>query len=227
MKVGFDGILLGCWAQLVRCRRVLDIGTGTGLIALIAAQRTEATDDRTSAQIDAIEIDRLASIEAQQNVDASPWGNRVSVFHTSLQEYAARSSASYDAIVCNPPYFAAAAEHKQANAEARVVARHDVRLSSLEVLVFAKSNLRPHGSLSIILPIDQCDQMLAVAKTHGLFCQRITRVYPVLGKPAHRVLLEFRRFEEPVCETALTIETSRHQYTQEFRELAKDFYLKF
>ncbi len=142
MKVGTDGVLLGAWADCDNAKRILDIGTGTGLIALMMAQRSQA-------QIDAIEIDEHASEQAIENVNRSPWASRVNVINKSLQDYSKVENKAYDLIVSNPPYFQ---NSMFAPDKKRTDARHNSNLELEDLLKGAKKLLSNDGKLSIILP---------------------------------------------------------------------------
>lgn len=223
MKVGMDGVLLGAWASIDNAQRILDVGTGTGLIALMLAQRS-------SALIDAVEIDQAAAHQAQDNVRRSPWAERIRVHPTAVQAYADDCPAGYDLIVSNPPFFSQALPSA---CSARTLARHDTHLNQLELLHAANRLLLPHGRLLVIYPTDIAHQFQAQAEAHGFGCQRKLRVRPTPTSTVKRILLELVvRVDElskpqPLSEFTETIvlEQSRHHYTPEFGALIKDYYL--
>lgn len=217
MKVGTDGVLLGAWDSNDNIHSVLDIGTGTGLIALIKAQRSKAN-------ITAIEIEENAYLDASQNIQNSPWTERIKVIHTSFQEYLIYNSQLFDCAVCNPPYFTNSIRSKT---ESRTIARHNDKLP-FEALVEGVSRiLNKNGHFSVVLPAGVENEFRFLAANVRLFPSRITRVKPKPSKPISRVLMEFRFEATLKDENELTIETeTHHEYLPEFIELVKDFYLK-
>ena len=239
MKVGFDGILLGAWAHTRRCQRILDIGTGTGLVALMLAQRTQTPPHPKNAGqaaiVDAIEIDELAAEEAARNFQNSPWHHRLKVEATSLQEFAATGPAKYDLIVCNPPFYSS---HVASGNARRQLARQDVSLDFSTLCALSVRLLKGTGCLAVIVPKDRESAIHQSASDAGLLCRRQLRVRSLPHKPPHRILLQYERADRPTemgispleghCELQdLTIEERHHEYTAAFKRLAKDFYLAF
>lgn len=244
MKVGFDGILLGAWTDVRNCRRILDIGTGTGLLALMLAQRTQAgtaglravsngleisanqsrsTTPALPAVIDAVEIDPDASLDARRNAENSPWSDRIQIIEDSLQAFARATRERYDLIVSNPPWFASHA----APQTPRETARQNQSLPMHELLAQANRLLLSGGRISLVLPHAAASAVLEIALDHGLYLQRQMSVRPTANKPVHRELLEFRdKQTDIVIKQSLTIERSRHCYTPEFCNLTREFYLK-
>lgn len=215
MKVGTDGVLLGAWASFGDARRVLDIGTGTGVIALMAAQRSSA------ATIVAVEIDRAAAACASSNFVASPWSDRLSVVEGAVQEYAAEEQ--FDYIISNPPYFVDSLRSPDAR---RTMARHTTDLTFEQLAAAVERLLATSGRFGIVLPTEQMEQF---ASTTSLVMLRRCNVHSVPGGAVKRVLAEFghERSGELVVET-LTIETDvRGQFSDQYRALTQDFYLKF
>jgi len=217
MKVGMDGVLLGAWANASGAEHILDIGTGTGLIALMLAQKN------VLAEIDAIEIDRDACDEAISNVKQSDWSNRIKLFCQSFQEFATENK--YDLIVSNPPFFG---NGVKAPAETRAQARHSDALP-LDVLVSGAANLLQENSrIALVLPTEQLQEVETLARVNGLFLSRSCRVKPNPLKPDFRILIELCNCPITLQEEKLMIEFEKHHdYTPEYRELTKDFYLKF
>jgi tRNA1Val (adenine37-N6)-methyltransferase len=220
MKVGTDGVLLGAWVPVDGIRTILDVGTGTGLIALMLAQR------QPEAEITAIDIDTVACGEATENFNASPWDHRLTVLHTSVQDFSNTSDYKFDLLVSNPPYFS---QSLQAPCDRRSKARHDDSLSIPELLSGSKRLLNETGNLALILPVSQYEKLSLAAREHGLFERRRLLVYPNPGKPAKRTLsLWGLDLQEPNLEEHLTIECGgRHQYTADYLALTRDFYLNF
>lgn len=216
MKVGTDGVLLGAWANVIGRNHILDIGTGTGLIALMLAQRN------IDAQINAIDINEGCVLQAHQNVERSPFAHQIDVVKKSFQEYATTTNARYDLIISNPPYFQNALKSPN---RSRNDARHTDSLSFFEIISHGASLLNENGRIALILPYEFKPQLLEHASKVHLFANRITNVFPLSHKPAKRLLIEFGRQQAECVEDNLTIELSRHQYTDEFIALTKAFYL--
>lgn len=219
MKVGMDGVLLGAWVNASGAEHILDIGTGTGLIALMLAQKNAL------AQIDAIEIDRDACNEAAFNVQQSDWSSRINLFCQSFQEFASETEKKYDLIVSNPPFFG---HGVKAPDETRAQARHADALP-LDVLISgAVSLLREKGRIALVLPAEQLQEVENLASLNGLFLTRLCRVKPNPVKPDFRILIELCNQPCSLQEETLMIEFEKHHdYTPDYRDLTKDFYLKF
>ncbi|OHT46971.1 tRNA1(Val) (adenine(37)-N6)-methyltransferase [Flavobacterium tructae] len=220
MKVGTDGVLLGAWAPINHNPfSVLDIGAGTGIIALMLAQRTNAE------QIDALEIDEDAYEEAVENFENSPWGDRLFCFHAGLDEFIEEPEDEYDLIVSNPPFYAE--DYKSEN-EQRDLARFQDAMPFEELVEAADLLLSENGILAIILPFKEEEKFIALAKESELYPVKITRVKGTPTAVVKRSLLAFSRNETPQPEVdELTIEIDRHVYTPQYIDLTKDFYLKF
>jgi len=219
MKVGMDGVLLGAWADASGAERILDIGTGTGLIALMMAQKNNL------AQIDAIEIDPEAFPEAFLNVQQSPWNGRIQIELSSFQEFTEQTDRKYDLIVSNPPFFT---NGIKAPIENRAQARHSHSLP-LNVLISGAARLLNENSrISLVLPIESLQEVEKLATLNVLFISRLCRVKPNPIKPEFRILIELTNSECAIQESELMIEFEKHHdYTPEYKELTKDFYLKF
>lgn len=216
MKVGTDGVLLGAWADTQEVGRMLDVGTGTGLIALMAAQRS-------TASIDAIDIDEAACLQAVENVRNSPFAGRISVLPTSLAAYRRATVARYDLIVSNPPYFTDSLKCPDTQ---RALARHTDSLPLHELVRDCQALLTGNGRLALILPYDQKDHLLKCCVEERLFVSKETAVIPLPGARPKRYLVELSRIPVAIpVTTSLTIEIERHRYTSEFIHLVKPFYL--
>ena len=215
MKVGTDGVLLGAWTNLENANRILDVGTGTGLIALMLAQRMK------DATITAIDIDADAVSQAQENVSDSPWKDRVEVALQDICTYA--PDGLFDIIVSNPPYFVNSLKCPDGQ---RTTARHTDSLDANRLIGKVTELLAPEGRFSLILPADQTDELLRIAEEKGLYPSRITRVITRPGLPPKRVLVEFRKTTQICEETELVVELDRHVYSEDYIALTKDFYLK-
>lgn len=218
MKVGIDGVLLGSWASVENAKQILDVGTGTGLIALMLAQRNASTVLR------GIDVDKGAVLQARENIQSSPWSDRVNVQEISLQQFTETSDQRFDLIVSNPPYFINSTKTPLEN---RTTARHTDTLTHEELIENAIKLLNPVGRVCIILPLNEGMQCVAFAESKGLFCTKQVTVFPKPAVAAKRLLLEFSLLYAPKVESGLVIESEvRHHYSPEFTELAKDFYLK-
>ena len=240
MKVNTDGVLLGA-AMTIRPddRRLLDIGTGTGTIALMAAQRAlgipgQAGDDKPvtgddepgaggDVMIDAIDIDEPSATEAAENFKASPWSDHLHVHNLSLQEFAETGSEKYDLIFSNPPYFE---DSLTAPDERKSTARHTSDgLSYRDIFEFAAERLTGCGRVALVLPADQEAPLCRYARMCGLHLFRILRIRTVERKAPIRIIAEFSRER---CQTPsdgiLTI-MNKGKYTQEYLSLTHDFYL--
>ena len=216
MRVGTDGVLLGAWTDVSSAQSILDIGTGTGVIALMLAQRSTAI-------INAIDIDAGAIQDATDNFEQSPWKNRLTASQISLQEFSSSMQKKYDCIVSNPPFFTSAQKPKQNN---RLMARHTDSLSFDDLLINVGSLLLPRGKFSVVLPAEEEHAFQHQAGKYRLFLTRIIRVKPNPEKPITRVLMEFQTEGKLISEDELTLETTtRHEYTKTAIELLKPFYL--
>ncbi len=216
MKVGTDGVLLGAWSRIDGCANVLDVGTGTGLIALMIAQRN------CNVCIDAIDIDKGCVLQAQHNVANSTFSHRIDVQQKPFQDFAQQVDKKYDLIISNPPYFQ---NSLKSPVLTRNYARHNDSLSFYEIISEGALLLNERGCVSLILPYEFKQTILEHAKSVNLHPHRIANVFPVAHKPAKRLLVEFAKYEEQCIEEDIIIERSRHQYTDEFKALTIDFYL--
>lgn len=226
MKVNTDGVLLGAAMTILPAdRRLLDIGTGTGTIALMAAQRAlgipgQAGDD---FMIDAIDVDEPSASEAAANFGESPWTEHLRAHNLSLQDFASKESGKYDLIFSNPPYFE---DSCVAPDERKSTARHtSVGLSYRDIFEFASERLTENGRVSLVLPADQEAALCRYARMCGLHLFHIMRVRTVERKAPIRIITEFsrQRCQTPTDEM-LTI-MNEGKYTQEYLSLTKDFYL--
>lgn len=216
MKVGTDGVLLGCWAESTNPAKILDIGTGTGLIALMLAQRF-------SAKIDAIDIEKNAIQQAEDNFRLSPWKEQLTAYNFSLEEFSSQCKTKYDLIVCNPPYFANSLLSKD---DKRNIARHNTTLELRDIPCYAAGLLESKGNFCIIIPEGSVNEVITSSEKQGLFCNKKLFVKPTPKKQVKRILLSFSFNEEFVSESVLVIEQNgRNEYSNEFKELTSEFYL--
>jgi len=213
MKVGVDGVLLGAWADCRNIRYALDVGTGSGLIALMLAQRSEAF-------IHAVDIDENAYKQAKINFINSPFRNRLSVELGDFQDFS--SSVRYDLIISNPPYFAHSLKSPDTN---RSLARHNEFLPLDVLLKKTASLLSPQGKAAFILPFDRLENAQASAVENQLFLCRKTLVSSLQNHPPKRVLLEYSLIDQGTTEDGFYIGKTKQTYSDEYRALTKDFYL--
>lgn len=219
MKVGTDGVLLGAWAPLHHNPySILDIGAGTGVIALMLAQRS------TAEQVDALEIDEDAYEQATDNFENSPWADRLFCYHAGLDEFMDEPEDEYDLIVANPPFYT---EDYTTGNEQRDLARFENAMPFEDLTEAAGLLLSDTGIFAVIIPYKEEGRFIALALENELYPEKITRVKGTPQSETKRSLLTFSRNKNAVCHIdKLVIETARHQYTPEYRELVKDFYLK-
>lgn len=230
MKVNTDGVLLGAAMTILPTdRRLLDVGTGTGTIALMAAQRVqgELPDQvRDEVMIDAIDIDEPSATEAAANFSNSPWQSMLHPHNMSLDRFAAdveRAEVKYDLIFSNPPYFE---DSMPAPDERKSTARHTSEgLSYRDIFEFAKDRLTEEGRVSLVLPSDQEAAVCRYARMCSLHLFRILRIRTVPRKSPSRVILEFSRLRKATHEDTVVTIQNEGQYTQEYLSLTKDFYL--
>lgn len=219
MKIGTDGVLLGAWTPInSNSISILDIGSGTGIIALMLAQRSNAE------QIDALEIDEEAYEQSVDNFENSPWSDRLFCFHAGLDEFIAEPEDEYDLIISNPPFYT---EDYKTDNEQRDLARFADSMPFEDLIEAADLLLSENGIFSLIIPFKEEIVFLALAKDYELYPIKITRVKGTPTSEIKRSLLAFSRFESTNLEIdELIIETARHIYTPEYIALTKDFYLK-
>ena len=217
MKIGTDGVLLGAWSEIdTQAKKVLDIGTGTGLIALMLAQRFP------HIEIDAIEMDKAAAEEAHFNFAQSPWSRRLTCTHISLQDFRTSSSVIYDHIICNPPFYQGTYSIEK---KARDQARNHTFLPLNELFSGINQFLSSKGSCSIILPIEYKAMATQEAEKQQLYLKHFTAVKGNDYAPFKRALLSYTR-QPCSCESKeLILEKERHQRTQAHQALVEDFYL--
>ena len=225
MKVNTDGVLLGAVMTVTaEDRNLLDIGTGTGTIALMAAQRlSEISDCPSEMNVEAIDIDEPSATEAAANFQNSPWVSVLKVHHCSLDEFAPQSERMYDLIFSNPPYFDNAL---QAPEERRNAARHtSTGLSYREIFEFAAERLTQQGRVALVLPSDTEHDLLRHARMNGLHLFKITRIRTVPRKAPARIIAEFSRIRTDNPEDMILTIQNEGQYTDEYLSFTKDFYL--
>ncbi len=219
MKVNTDGVLLGAWADIRNARRIVDVGTGTGVVALMLAQRN------ANAVIDAVEIDAASAGQALENVMQSGWSQRINIIHDDFLHFASQHAGQYDAIVSNPPYFVDSLLPPEAT---RTIARHAEQLPHGALIESSLWALSSAGKLHLILPYVEGTVFIAEAAAKGLYCVRKTTVHSAGNKSPKRLLLSFARKVEVLHENTLYIhQVGSTDYTPEYKALTGDFYLNF
>ncbi len=221
MKVGTDGVLLGAWCSLDKYPdSILDIGSGTGVISLMLAQRCDAMT------IDAVELDENAYEQSVANFEDSDWGDRLYCYNASFQEFSdeiSEEEETYDLIVSNPPFYTD-------DFKTQDVSRNKARFTSslsFEALIRGVSKiLSEKGVFSVVVPFKEETNFIALAKENNLFLNRLCRVKGHETSEIKRTLMEFSFYEIELKQESLVIETARHNYTEAYIELTKDFYLK-
>lgn len=219
MKVGTDSVLLGAWCPIENNPfSVLDIGAGNGILSLMIAQRSKAQ------QIDAIEIDEDAYEQCVENFENSPWGDRLFCFHAGLDEFVEEPEDEYDLIISNPPFYSE--DYKTENAQ-RDLARFQDAMPFEELVEAADLLLSENGIFAVIIPYKEEENFINLCATIELYPVKVTRVKGTPNTEIKRSLLAFKRYELPVLEAdELVIEINRHDYTDAYIDLTKDFYLK-
>ncbi|MBP0905699.1 tRNA1(Val) (adenine(37)-N6)-methyltransferase [Mariniflexile gromovii] len=218
MKIGTDGVLLGAWASTQHNPfSILDIGAGTGIIALMLAQRCNAE------LIDALEMDDDAYEQCVDNFETSPWGDRLFCYHASLDEFVDEIEDQYNLIISNPPFYS---EDFKSDNEQRDLARFSEALPFDHLIESASKLLSEDGVFSVIIPNKEENLFINLASNFNLFPNRILHVKGSPTSDIKRSLMEFSFRESDIKKETLIIETGRHEYTQDYINLTKDFYLK-
>ncbi len=226
MKVNTDGVLLGAWAKVSEVKHILDIGTGTGVIALMMAQKN------TEAVIDVIDIDKDAYTQAKENFEQSPWSNRLTAIHISLQELAVSplslgdglGERKYDLIVSNPPYFID--DYKTDNHQ-KNIAKHSIALTYQELLIGINRLLSATGKAFLVIPVFNLQLIETIAGEENLYITKLTEVTAVAGKNPYLALIELGRKKAEYEKGSLVIQDAQGNFTEDYRQLTRNFYLKF
>lgn len=214
MKVGTDSILLGAWVNTTYVEHILDLGTGSGLLAIMLAQRTPHT-----CQIEAIEIEQQAYQQALDNARNSMWSDRIRILHSDIMQY--EPNKAFDLIVTNPPYFLNSVASRSPERDRARALNQD----HIHWLTQAAKWLTPTGKISMVLPLDSADKLIEQALTKQIFCTHYCQIFPKYGKPPKRVLLTFGLSQEQCDYQTITIYQENNTYTPEFKTLTQDFYL--
>lgn len=217
MKVGTDGVLLGAWANTDQCKKILDVGTGTGLIALMMAQRSDAA-------IVGIEIDETAALEAKTNVKQAPFGAKVNIINQDFKQFYADTTDKFDLIISNPPYFENSlnSPYKQRNQ-----ARHNNTLNLEDLIEGSLTIMEEHGRLALVYPYKDWELLKNKAEERGLWLHRLTKVHSFEDKDLVRVLVEFSRDKRSMSqeERLVLYKNEKRERTDAYWALTNDFYL--
>jgi tRNA1Val (adenine37-N6)-methyltransferase len=216
MKVGTDGVLLGAWAKISSPKAILDIGTGSGLLALMLAQRTN-----TNVYVDAVELELQDSQQAEENVRSSPWHDRITVHHTAIQDFT--PGKSYDLIVSNPPYFRNSLQPPERK---RLLSRHSITLSFEDLVTSVKRMIKPSGIFCVILPYAEGLDFIQLAKEQLLHCNRQWSFRTREEKPIERWLLEFSPTRKAPETGEILLYKDGQNWSDEYKNLTHYFYLK-
>ncbi|TXE19388.1 methyltransferase [Psychroserpens burtonensis] len=218
MKIGTDGVLLGAWSSIESHPfSILDIGAGTGVLSLMLAQRCDAQ------VIEALEIDDKAYEQCVDNFEQSPWNDRLFCYHASLDEFAEEIDDTYDLIICNPPFYSET--FKTENAQ-RDLARFQDAMPFEHLLESITTLLSKNGLFSVVIPFSEEEKFITLAKQFNLFTKRVLHVRGNPSADIKRSLIEFSFLQSNIESSELIIETSRHQYTENYIKLTRYFYLK-
>jgi len=218
-KVGTDGVLLGAWVNIENCQTILDIGTGSGVIALMLAQRTA---DQPTTRIDAVELEAADAAQAHDNAMRSPWASRIQVHHTAIQEF--QPGTAYDLIVSNPPFFN---NSLKPPGERRGQTRHTTTLDHQALIHHVIRLLAPRGTFNVILPVAEGTRFIALAGEAGLYTTRQHAFRTRGGKPVERWLLEFGKVGVTTVEEGEVLLYSQGQtWADSYRNLTLEFYLQ-
>ncbi len=218
MKVGTDAVLLGAWINPRRSKSILDIGTGSGIIALMMAQKSDA-------KIEAIDIDFDSIQEANTNFNNSSWSNNLNAIHISLSDFVKQTNKKYDLILSNPPYYE---NSLKSPSDKKNLSKHASTLPHKELLLGVKKLISPDGIFVVIIPYDLMSSFINAALIEGLYCNKKLVIYPTPKKPANRILIEFS-LNRPshLNEDELIIRNDSGNFTEEYKIFTRDFYLDF
>jgi tRNA1Val (adenine37-N6)-methyltransferase len=219
MKVGTDGVLLGAWCNVADTKKVLDIGTGSGVIAIMIGQRSE------EAIVHGVEIDEAAFLQAEYNMAQADWADRLKAIKAAIQDYAKLSREAYDLIVSNPPFFSGGTfSHNQD----RNNVRHTIKLPHGDLLIAARKLLTKNGRFCVILPLIEGLRFQEIAKKYALYCTKITEVRSRPDSSVERLLMQFEKtaVDQPIKDELVIYQQKGREYTSDYIDLTKDFYLK-
>lgn len=216
-RVGTDGVLLGAWSDIGEVQTVMDIGTGTGLLALMIAQRSDA-------RITAVDIDDASFKQAGINFDASPWNDRLSLHHCPIQDF--HQALDFDMVICNPPFFQ---DSKLPDDKYLTLSKHNTRLGLIELADLVPGLLNENGRFCTVFPVEEGEKISGLLEARGMYVHRSLKIRPTPGLDVKRLLLDFRfgRGRDPIVEELVIELEKRHEYSKEYMDLTRDFYLAF
>lgn len=219
MKIGTDAVLLGAWCPIENNpKSILDVGAGTGILALMLAQRTNAD------QIDALEIDEESYEQCVENFEGSPWADKLFCYHAALDEFVDDPEDEYDLIISNPPFYS---EDFKTTDEQRDLARFQDAMPFEDLIEAADLLLSENGTFAVVIPYKEEERFIDLCAEYELYAVKATRVKGSQKTPIVRSLLAFKRYELSVLTAdELVIEINRHEYTDDYINLTQDFYLK-
>ncbi len=218
LKVGTDAVLLGIWAQARDASKILDIGTGNGVIALLMSQRFE------DSKIVAIDIDKESIEEARCNFDNSPWHSRIVAIHQDVLLYARQTQEHYDLIVCNPPFFEASLLSQNTKLNQ---AKHTLTLDYSSLFLSVNQLIAENGVFALICPYDKADKVFQLAKQYQFHCRRKLVIYPKKSKSANRIIIEFDKTTSRCQSEQLIVYQEDNTYTSQYRRWGRDYYINF
>ncbi len=219
MKISSDGVLLGAWVDVSEAKDILDIGTGTGLISLMCAQKND------EANIVGVEIDQASCLEAKSNFANSDWNQRLEVVSDSIQSFGKTSETKFDHIVSNPPFFSGGT---LSDNQPKNVVRHTIKLAHGDLLLAIRRLLKPNGKVSMILPVIEGLRFIELVERYRFYINRKTIMRPRASKPSERVLFEFSpmRFDDSYEENEIVMyKEGVKEYTDQYKTLTDNFYL--
>ena len=216
MKVTTDSVLLGAWVNIEGAKRILDIGAGSDIVAIMLGQRT------SGASIDAVEIEETACVQARENMLATPWASCMNVINSAIQDFAKQKPTKYDLIVSNPPFFTGGTFSSN---QQKASVRHTIKLPHSDLLSAARSLLAPEGRFCVILPLIEGLRFVEIAASYHLHCTRQVEVLPKLGKTVERLLLQFEYTSKKLSTEQLVVLDNNSEYSSDFVAITKDFYL--
>jgi tRNA1Val (adenine37-N6)-methyltransferase len=218
MPISTDSVLLGAWVNVKGALHILDVGSGSGIISLMLAQRSEAI-------IDAVEIDRDSYLQCVENIYNSPWSNRIRAFNDSFQHFSSISQQKFDLIVSNPPFFQNDLKSPYSH---KNISKHANELTFKQLILGVSQLLMPDGRLSVIIPYNSVLEFVRLATSHNLFLIKKTNIQNVEGNRCKRVLLTFALLPETYSEDSIVIlQADKKSYSVEYINLTKDYYLYF
>jgi tRNA1Val (adenine37-N6)-methyltransferase len=217
MKIGTDSVLLGCLVEVEYAQQILDIGTGTGILALMCAQRSSAT-------IDAVEIDEQAALEADYNFKKSKWSNRLNLHHQPLQTFVNTCVCLYDVIISNPPYFIKNSNFSIED-EQRSKARHDADLPLNDLAKYARQLLKDEGSFWLILPTQEAQLFQNYASEAGFFLKQRTLLFSKANKSSNRVIQQWCKHQTTTTNNSFVIYEPNGEPTLAYKKIAQEFYI--